>query len=253
MIDSNVLSTQRRRLLLVASLTALGSNAAWARTVGSGRLQSETRPVAEFDAIAVSDGIDLVVRQGGQEALSLSADDNLLPLIETTVEPGSRGRTLHIRIRRGESTRTRNPITATVDVVKLQALAAAGSGTMKVAALKTPSLHLSMAGSSDARLESLSTDKLDVRIAGSGNVRANGNAGQVKVSVSGSGDVDLASLVADEVTISIAGSGNAKVTANKSLSVSIAGSGDVVYGGAATAVRSSVAGSGKISKRAASA
>ena len=65
----------------------------------------------------------------------------------------------------------------------------------------------------------------------------------------GSGNVGLKSLVADDVSVRIAGSGDAKVTANKALGVSIAGSGDVEYSGNATAIRTSVAGSGRIVKR----
>ena len=238
-----------RRLLLGGLAAALCGGAALARTAGSGREATESRPVADFEAIAVADSIDLVVRQGEKEALMLSADDNVLPLVETVVEAGQRGRTLVIRLRRGESVSTRRPIKATVDVVRLVALASAGSGNTTVGALKTPSLRLSLAGSGDATLDALTADALEVRVAGSGDVKGAGTASQVKLTIAGSGDVDLAALVAEQVTVSIAGSGDAKVTANQSLGVTIAGSGDVVYGGAVTAVRTSVAGSGSVARR----
>lgn len=243
----------RRRHLLQTGATGLigllGAGASWARTAGSGQVQTERRPLASFDAIAIAGAIDLVVRQGTQEAVELSADDNLLSLIETVIEDGSRGRTLTIRLRRGVSVSTKNRISATVDVVKLQALSSAGAGQIQVGELKTPSLRLALSGSGDARLQALTTDTLEVRIAGSGDVRGAGTAGQLKVTIAGSGDVDLLPLAADDVTISIAGSGDAKVTANKSLSATIAGSGDVVYTGTAAAIRTSVAGSGRVSKR----
>ena len=243
------LSPRRRHLLLAGAALALPTPAVLARTAGSGHVQREQRSVPDFDAIAVSGSIDLLVRQGSTQALELSADDNLLPLIETVVEPGRQGRTLHIRIKRGESVSSQAPKQATVDVVRQQSLVAAGAGQVRVTALKTPTRRLSMAGSGVARLEALATDALDLRVAGSGDVQAAGTAGQVKVTIAGSGDVDLAPLVADEVAVSIAGSGDARVTANKSLGVTIAGSGDVVYGGAATAIRTSVAGSGRVSRR----
>jgi Putative auto-transporter adhesin, head GIN domain len=239
---------RHRRLLLGGLVAALFGGAALARTVGSGREASESRPVADFDAIAVSDSIDLVVRQAEKESLTLTADDNVLPLVETVVEAGQRGRTLVIRLRRGESLSTRRTIKATVDVVRLTALASAGSGNTTVGALKTPSLRVSMAGSGDLRLDRLTADALEVRVAGSGDVTGAGTADQVKLTIAGSGDVDLASLAADHVTVSIAGSGDAKITANQSLSVKVAGSGDVVYGGAVKAVRTSVAGSGTVTR-----
>lgn len=240
---------RHRRLLLGGLAAALFGGAALARTVGSGKEASESRPVADFDAIAVSDSIDLVVRQADKESLTLTADDNVLPLLEAVVEAGQRGRTLVIRLRRGEVVSTRRAIKATVDVVRLTALASAGSGSTAVGALKTPSLRLSMAGSGDVRLDGLTTEALEVRVAGSGDVAGTGTAGQVKLTIAGSGDVDLAALAADHVTVSIAGSGDAKVTANQSLSATVAGSGDVTYGGAVKAVRTSVAGSGSIARR----
>ena len=103
---SQAVPARRHLLLGAAGLLALGS--ACARTVGSGRVHSESRSVSDFEAIAVSDAIDLKVRQGSQEALTLSADDNLLPLIETVVESREQGRTLVIRVRRGESISTRS-------------------------------------------------------------------------------------------------------------------------------------------------
>ena len=237
-------------VLACISTLVLVSQPVQAATTGSGRAASESRPVGEFDAIAVSGSMDLVVRQtGAKESVEVTADDNLLPLLETVVESGSSGRTLMIRFKRGENIRSKAPIKVSVNAVRLAALASSGSGHLLVEALKTPALKLSISGSSDARLNELQADALDVRIAGSGDVSATGNARQLKVSIAGSGDVNLNALAADDVTVSIAGSGDAVVQANKSLGVSIAGSGDVQYSGTATAVRSSVAGSGHVSKR----
>lgn len=242
-------SGPRRRLLILGLFGLAASGLAGASTVGSGQVQTETRTVTAFEAIAVADAIDLQVRQAAQPSLTLSADDNLLPLVETVVEPGRHGPTLRVRLRRGASVSTRSPIKAVVEVVNLKALASAGSGDVRVATLRTPSLHLSLAGSTAARLDDLAADRLEVRIAGSGHVVASGRAQQLVLTISGSGDADLAALVADDVKVSVAGSGDAQVTADKTLSVSVAGSGDVVYGGAVTTVKRSVAGSGKVSRR----
>lgn len=222
---------------------------AYAATAGSGRAASETRSVSGFEAISVAGAIDLVVRQTGKESVEVRADDNVLPLVETVVEDTARGRTLVVRLKRGENVRTKTEIRVTVDVARLTQLASAGSGTVLVQGLDTPSLRLVLSGSTDATLRELATGVLDVRVAGSGNVEAAGTAQQVKVSIAGSGNVSLASLPADDVKVSIAGSGDAKVVANKALGVTIAGSGDVVYSGSAESIRTSVAGSGRITKR----
>lgn len=221
----------------------------FAGTVGSGKEATETRNVSGFEAISTRGSIDVVVKQSDHESVQLKADDNLLPLIETTVENTSHGPTLVIGIKRGHNVSTRGNITATVDVTKLTAVSSNGSGDIRIESLKTPALSVSIAGSADARLQSLDTETLDISVSGSGDVSGAGRATKLKVSVAGSGNVALKDLQSDDVTVGVAGSGDADVTANKTLSVSVAGSGDVVYHGNGSLVKSSVAGSGSVTKR----
>lgn len=235
-------------LCCLAALPGVLPATAAAATQGSGRTATESRTVGAFEAVGTSGAMDLVVRQGAQQSVQVQADDNLLPLLETVVENGSKGATLQVRWKHGESIHSRSKVLVTVVTPKLSALASAGSGDIKVETLNTPSLQVSISGSGNTRLESLSTEDLGVRISGSGNVGGKGSASTLKVNIAGSGDVRLMDLRADDVSISIAGSGSAAVNAQKTLSASIAGSGDVTYSGDA-AVKSSVAGSGSVKKK----
>ena len=239
-----------QRLLLPAliCLTLVPLVAQAASLAGSGRLASESRSLAEFQALALNGSMDLVVRQGATQSVQVEADDNLLPLLETVVEPAGQGATLVVRWKKGQSLYTRSKVRVTVVMSKLSALAASGSGDIRVEAFSTPALKLSLSGSGDARLQDLSTGELGISISGSSDVAASGSATRLKVSIAGSGDVRLADLKSDDVSVSIAGSGDAAVNANKTLDVSIAGSGDVSYTGNA-AVKSRVAGSGSVNKR----
>jgi hypothetical protein len=230
-------------VLLAGSLPASA-----ATTTGSGELASETRAVSDFQGISVSGSIDLKVRQAAREAVEVHADDNLLPLLESSIEIGAGGRTLHIRWKRGESIRTRSGATVTVDVVRLGAISSSGSGDVTVDGLSTPALVLSLSGSGDAVLNGLATEDLSVRIAGSGDVSGNGSATRLRLSIAGTGDIQFGGLRAEDVSIGITGSGDAAVQARKTLNVSIAGSGDVVYSGE-PAVKLSVAGSGSVKKQ----
>lgn len=245
----HALASTRRRTLFALTLPLLPMAAAHAATIGSGKAATETREASGFAVITLRGGIDLVVRQGAREAVQVSADDNLLPLLQTTVEGSGESRTLAVQWARGENIRTRTKAVVTVVVVKLTALASSGSGDMVVEALKTPALALSISGSSDAKLSGLDTAQLRVAITGSGDVQASGKAPKLSVSIAGSGDVRTGELAADDVSISIAGSGNASVRANKTLAVSIAGSGDVEYAGAATITNRRIAGSGSVRQR----
>lgn len=215
---------------------------------GSGKLQSESRAVGSFQAIALHGSMNLVLRQATREALELRADDNLLPLIETKVVSRGGVPTLDIGSKDRSSFSTRNPITVTVDVVTLAALSASGSGDVSGEGLKAPALKISLAGSSDLKLGKVNFDEASVKISGSGKADLSGKAARFTLSISGSGDASTRELEADDVIVSIAGSGSASVNARKTLGVSIAGSGSVDYSGDPT-LKTSVAGSGSVKKR----
>jgi hypothetical protein len=231
----------------LVALALLPGGAGAATIEGSGKTATEARSVAEFQAVATSGSMDLVVRQGAQ-SVSVQADDNLLPLLETVVEHTRHGATLVVRWKKGERLRTRAPVLVTVSAPKLSAVSNSGSGDIRVETFSTPSLAVALSGSGDARLEGLSADELSISISGSSDVVGKGRVGKVTIGISGSGDVKLADLAADEVTVSIAGSGDAAVNAARSLQVSIAGSGDVTYTGNPS-LKSKVAGSGSINKK----
>ena len=236
-------------LPLLCSLTlALLPAQSQAATTGSGRSASETRTVADFQAVTLTGSMDLVVRQGPQQQLQVQADDNLLPMLETSVESGKQGSTLVVRWKKGESLYHRSKVLVTVVVPKLSAVAAAGNGDIRVETFNTPALQVALSGSGDAKLDSLTTDELTVRISGSGNVVGKGTAGKLAISIAGSGDVSLGELRTDDVGIRIAGSGDAVVNAQRTLNVTIAGSGSVKYEGNAT-VSSKIAGSGSVNKK----
>ncbi len=240
----------RRHVLYAAPLLlslALLPLLAHAATTGSGRSATETRAVAEFQAVALTGSMDVVIRQGAQQ-VQVQADDNLLPLLETAVESTKQGQTLVVRWKRGENIYARSKVQLTISVPKLSAVVASGSGDIQLEPYTTPALLVSLSGSGDAKLGGLSTDDLSIRIAGSGDVSGKGSATKLSVHIAGSGDVQLADLRADDVDVQIAGSGDAVVNAQKMLNVRIAGSGDVTYVGNA-ALKSKVAGSGSVSRR----
>jgi hypothetical protein len=233
----------------LAWMAAAALAPAVAATTGSGNAVTEPRMVSGFQAIALRGAIDLVVRQAEREGVQVRADDNVAPLVQTVVEGNGDARTLRIQFKAGEAVRTKTPVVVTVDVVKLSAVASSGSGDVRIEALSTPALTLSISGSSDASLEQLDTEQLSISIAGSGDVQARGRTARLDVSIAGSGDVNARELAAGDVNVSIAGSGDASLTAKKTLSVAIAGSGNVEYGGGATLAKHSVAGSGTVRQR----
>lgn len=250
---------QRRSLATLASFLAAGAlavlglaplpAAAWGSGItGSGKAASESRSVADFQAVTAEGSIDIVVRQGTSTALKLQADDNLLPLMETVVQTVDGAATLTVRWKAGQNISSRTRPLVEVTTPRLSAISSRGSGDLRLEPFKTPALKIALAGSGDLAFTQLATEDLAIQVAGSSDIMGSGRAARLNLSISGSGDAQLSELASDDVSVRIAGSGDASVQAHQRLTVSIAGSGDVTYRGEAV-VTSAVAGSGRVSRR----
>ena len=242
------MSISRRPVLALAGLFVLcGTQAAAAADVvrGSGVAATATREVAGFAGIALGGPFKVVVRPSERPGVTIVADDNVLPLIETTLRGSGDERTLQIDFVRNARVEPRTPIVVTVDVVALTRLALGGAGSIEGTALKTPKLGVAIGGSGSIALAGLDAGELSVSIGGSGGFRADGGARKLAVNVAGSGKCDTERLAAADVKVAVAGSGDARVRADNALSVSIAGSGDVYHSGAAKP-HVAIVGSGRV-------
>lgn len=231
-------------LAILAATAATGTFAAADASIQpSGTIRKESRAVTGFSGLGLAVPGKVELRQGSPEAVTIEADDNLLPEIQTVVEGGK----LLIRFARKLSVGGKPVIRITVTAPRIESIAISGSGDVVAASLAVPTLAIAVSGSGDVKIANLQVDTLSASIAGSGDIQAGGKATEVVAKIAGSGDLDTAKLEARRVSISIAGSGDAVVRAAESLAATIAGSGDVRYHGDPT-VRKSVAGSGKVTR-----
>jgi len=208
---------------------------------GSGVALTEEREITSFEHLSVSAGVDVVVTCGGDPTLSLTSDDNIVPLIRTTVV----GDTLKIESDHNLQPNTRSVVNVTVP--QLSSISVAGSGDVSVKGMQTTDAGFSVSGSGTVTGD-VNATSIDVSVAGSGDVTLSGQSGSADVSIAGSGNANLTRVQADNVSVSIAGSGDVDIHANKRLDISIAGSGSVTYSGAAVVERT-VLGSGDIRQR----
>ena len=120
-----------------------------------------------------------------------------------------------------------------------------GCGDWKVADQNGP-LRLSMSGSGDVRAGTVAT--ADVHISGSADVYVRAARGGLTAAVAGSGDVN-AGTVNGPLRVRVGGSGDVRVHdgAVTEMNVSVAGSGDVHFGGVAQSLVANIAGSGDVS------
>jgi hypothetical protein len=244
--DSHRRLSVRIRTLVIATLAlALSACSAlafgtWDVVRGNGTVRLESRDVPSFTGIE-NQGSGLVrFSQGSTRQVTVEADTNILPAIETEVRNGI----LVLRTRPGTSinpTRLVFRITAPdLHVVGIQ-----GSGDFRMETpLDANRLEIEIEGSGSVEGE-INVDAVAASIDGSGGVSLNGVTRAAQFEIDGSGDVEAADLSSIDARVVIRGSGSVTLQATGTLDVGISGSGSVHYrGGAKVTVRDS--GSGRV-------
>lgn len=258
MTQTTAFSATRRAVFaaaIAASLAAAGHAGAtsWSwgseQIRGSGRIVKQNRQLSGFSGLSLGTPGRVELRIGNSESVTVEADDNVLPLLETVVEDG----VLKIRPARRDLNLQSRSIRVVVQARSIERLSLGGSGSIHADPLRAKRLDIDMGGSGEIRLKGVEADTLSVSLAGSGDIEAaGGSVEKLSVSIKGSGDVDLGRVQAASASVSVAGSGDAVVAPRNRLGVSIAGSGDVKYYGDPQ-VSKSVAGSGEVKRVGASA
>jgi hypothetical protein len=207
------------------ALLAVGSVVtACSATAGSGQLATQSPQVSGFTSVELTGVGELSIDQTGTESLTVSAEDNLLPLLTSRVE----GDTLILGKKPNTRIVTTKPITYTLTMKDITGLAVSGSGTINAPKLTTAALR--------------------IEISGSGVITTAGNADDQSLEISGSGRYLADGLTSKTTTAEISGSGTANVVASNALDVKISGSGTLTYSGNPQ-VSQTVSGSGKLIKK----
>ena len=219
----------------------------WETIKGNGQVKKETREVSAFTSLSSGGAMDVQIAYGNSNSISVEADENLLPYIETSVQDGR----LTIRSKKNVNLKPRSKMVVHVSMTQITSLQQSGSGNINgEGAFKNDGkTDISISGSGNIKLSFDSFKDLELSTAGSGNMDLKGGStNNIEAKISGSGNIDCLSISSNNVDVKISGSGNVKVYANNSIDAKISGSGNVFYKGKAQNIQSKVAGSGKVIK-----
>ncbi|MEM7453270.1 MAG: DUF2807 domain-containing protein [Planctomycetota bacterium] len=212
---------------VVAALTIsiagcnISFNGSSSGVAGSGTKKSEDREVTEFTRIVIEGVGEVEISIAEEASLSIATDDNILELIESTVEDGV------LKIRPTESINPTIGPEITIATLALEGVTVDGAAALDI----TGDLG----------------ESLDIVLNGAGNVEGNGSVNDLNIETNGAGNVDLEELEADSVKIVLNGAGNGTVHANSSVDATINGFGSVTVHGNPADVNRSVNGLGSVS------
>lgn len=200
------------------------------RIDGSGTVIEEVRAITGFKALTIAGPIDVQLKAGEAERVVVRGDDNIVPLITTTIE----GDRLVVGLQPNTAVHTRSKMQVTVEFRQMNAILIRGSGDVRADLIKSAIFDTVVRGSGNVVIEHIESDAVALSINGSGDFAASGRTASLGVNINGSGDVRTENLEARQVAVRVRGSGDVRVHALEALQVDIAGSGDVRYRGSPT-------------------
>ena len=213
------------------------------KVVGEGMLVSETRTTAPFNGIESEISGNVIYTQGNDYKVELTAQQNILNVMETPVLSGQ----LVVRFKNNVRVKSHEQITIKVTAPTITGIGLSGSGNVSVLSpLTGGNFSFRLSGSGDMSLPTITCNNLETNISGSGSITiVGGTATTENFKISGSGDIDARNVLAKIVSTTTSGSGTLRLAASEKLDVKISGSGSVYYWGTPI-VSTDISGSGRV-------
>jgi hypothetical protein len=194
----------KRLLASFAVMLALGCT----QTTGSGVSKTETRTVGAFSEIAASSGLDVKVHVGGATAVTVTGDDNIVPLVETEVSSDR----LRIGYKSMQNVRTATPVHVDVTTPKLGAIDASSG------------VHLTAEG--------VNAETFSIHVSSGVDAKVSGTAGALTLHASSGVNLDAGGLASKTATVHASSGSNVTVRASDAVQGEASSGSDVTVLGA---------------------
>jgi hypothetical protein len=212
--------------------------------VGSGNTVTEERAISGVEGVALTFVGDLRIKQGNEEKLVITGDDNVLPLITTEVKDG----VLAIGSKSTLGIPVVNDLRYDLTVRNLNSLQLSGAGNAAIDGLETGDLAVGVSGAGNLSIKDLQADRVTANLSGVGNLELAGKANRQAVSLSGAGSYSGGDLETGSTDVTLSGLGGATVWATENLNATISGAGNVEYYGKPE-VTSKISGLGNVTSQ----
>lgn len=211
--------------------------------------QNNGRKVAvkNVKEVYVMSGIDLVIRQGNQESLTIEGDPSALKEIEVLQNNGQ----LKIRFKSNQGWKNvfgNREIKAYLNVKAIQSIqATGGSDVESIGTITSSNLTLSASGGSDMSLN-VRANNLNASASGGSDLQLVGSAGNLVASASGGSDIKMEKLASNYANLTATGGSDIQASVSKGLTASASGGSDITYIGNPD-IKKSSSGSGSVRKK----
>ena len=210
---------------------------------GNNKVVKTDRNAPSFNGLQVSAGIDVYLKQGNNEAITVEADENLHEYIITEVKGG----VLHVyteaNIRDADMTR----VYVTMEEVTSVKTSSAGD-VVGETPVKSDRLELSAGSAGDIKLE-VYAKEIKADISSSGDMTLSGETEKLEADLSSAGNLNGYDLKAREANISVSSAGDADINVSEKITARASSAGDINYKGDPKYVDVHTSSAGGIHKR----
>ena len=207
---------------------------------GNGEAVTENRWTTTFNEVKVSGSYEVLIVQGDDYSVEITAESNLQPYIITDIDGGK----LKVRTQGIHNLHNTLPMMVYITTPHLDGLQLNGAGSIQTDTYAANRFKISISGSGQIET-SIDADKLDAEVSGSGKIYVSGHCERSNLVISGSGKIKSYDLEQRICNATISGSGDMYVNAAEQIDVKISGSGDLLFINYPK-ISSSISGSGRI-------
>ncbi|HEX2975979.1 MAG TPA: head GIN domain-containing protein [Bacteroidales bacterium] len=212
---------------------------------GNHNVVKKDRNVGSFTGIKVSSGIDVFLKQGNSESLSIEADENLHEYIITEVRDG----VLHIYTKSKINIRDAEMKRAYVSMKDIYSIQTTSAGDITgETPIKAQKLRLSTSSAGDIKLE-VNADEIEIDISSAGDIKVSGSADKLEADLSSAGNLDAYDLRVREADISVSSAGDADINVSERITARASSAGNINYKGNPKYVDSHSSSAGGIHRR----
>lgn len=203
---------------------------------GSGVSRKETRKVGAFEKIDLGMAFHLFLTQGNKQSVSIEADDNILPYLETYVKD----RTLYIKSKDDMGFDSKSPMNVYVTLPVLRKIDASGAATIQsTTPWKTDELELELSAAVQLELD-INVTKLDADLSAASKTRLQGKAAFLKVEISGAAKFNGENLTVGKADIEISGAAQAELQVTNEIEYEATGASRLIYRGSPRILKAEV-------------
>lgn len=219
------------KILFIILAVILGTSVAgWnnqQKIKGSGYVRTEQRTVKPFSQIAASRAIKVFVAQGEQTAITVEADDNILPYIKTEVS----GNLLTVSLPQNISIESYADMNVLVTIPTLTDLQSSTASKIEGTTLwKVNEIELSASTAGTIKLETEASE-IDAKSSTSGEIRLTGKTTGLDAKASTAGSVRAKELIATDADVSASTGGEIEIHVTGKLEYSASTGGEIRYKG----------------------